>query len=299
MSDALTNQVDRILLGEVVTLAFNPVDRDEAARVVTAPATVTITDGDGTEVVSAAAATIAGDGKTLSYVTDPTKLAAYDSYTVVWSARYGAATLSWQTALEVCGGHLFSIATFQAQGGRLDTLTAAQVREARRQAEDRFETECDVAFVPRAARVTVKAEDVYKLLLPHVALRELYAVTVDDGTTETVLTETQLATIQIGDELAGAGVAYREDGDLWGKGDTVTLYYAHGYDRPAPHVSDAVMKLAREYVAPDGALPPRATSLSTDIGTFRISVASREHPTGIPDVDSVIELVGRKRPPVG
>jgi hypothetical protein len=303
MSAIPTAQLDRVLLGEAATLTLAPVDRDGTAVVCATSVAVTVKDGAGA-IVATGAGTLSGDGKTLSYVVDPTKLTAYDTYTVTWVSYSGtpAAAVSWETSLDVCGGHLFTIAEFKARGRRLDELTAAQIRAVRVVAEDRLEEECEVAFAPRGGRATVTVgnwRDETCLLVPHVALRELYGVSVDDGDTETALTEAQLATLQVGDEQVGGGVVFCEDGDLWSAGDVVTLYYAHGYDRPPAPVTNAALLLASEYATPDVALPARATSLSTDLGVFRVSVAGRERPTGLPEVDRVIERYGRARPAVG
>jgi hypothetical protein len=301
-----TAQLDRILLGEAATLTLAPVDRDGTAVTCKTSVAVTVKDGAGATVVTAGTGSIAVDGKTLSYAVDPTKLTKYDTYKITWTTYTGTGTpgtvASWETTLDVAGGHLFTIAEFKARGRRLDELTAAQIRVVRMVAEDRLEEECEVAFVPRGGRASVTVShwrDDYRLLIPHVRLREIYAVTVDDGDSVTTLDATELATLHVGDEQVGAGVVYCEDGDLWDDGDVVTLHYAHGYDRPPAPVTNAALLLAGEYATPDVALPPRATSLSTDLGVFRVSVAGRERPTGLPEVDRVIERYGRARPAVG
>ena len=69
-------------------------------------------------------------------------------------------------------------------------------------------------------------------------------------------------------------------------------------DAPAGPVAQAAMLLAREYLV-RSVLSSRATVESTDVGFFRVSVAGRDRPTGIPEVDAVIERFGRSRPLVG
>ncbi len=303
MSAIPTAQLDRVLLGEAASLTLAPVDRDGTAVVCKTSVAVKIEDGAGETVVAAGVGSLSVDGKTFSYTLDPTKLTAYDTYVLTWTSYVGtpAVARSWQTTLDVCGGHLFTIAEFKARGRRLDELTAAQIRAVRVVAEDRLEEECGVAFVPRGGRAAVTVgtwRDETRLILPHVALRELYAVTVDDGDTATELTEAEVATLTVGDKQVGAGIVFCADADLWDEGDVVTLHYAHGYDRPPAPVTNAALLLAGEYATPDVALPPRATSLSTDLGVFRVSVAGRERPTGLPEVDRVIERYGRTRPAV-
>ena len=58
------------------------------------------------------------------------------------------------------------------------------------------------------------------------------------------------------------------------------------------------MMLAAEKALPS-TIPARATSLSTDIGNYRISQADKTGKTGIPDVDAIIGLLGEDKPVTG
>jgi hypothetical protein len=299
-----TRQVDRVLTGEPAALRLELVDSDGEPLVATEDGLVSVLDGAGLAVVEDAPATLEpveeegeGEGEpagssALLYTVDPEALTLLDTYTVVWTVTVGEEALAYLTQLEVCGGHLFTIAAFRARASRETTsLTGALIRAARRIAEDRFEGHCHVAFVPRGARGELRGDGTTSLLLPHVALREIYALTIDGAP----LSETELAAL----EPEEPGIVRRPRGLRWPRGAQIRCHYAHGYDGPSGDVSEAVLKLASEYAVPDRALPPRATSLSTDVGVFRISTAGREHPTGIPDVDAVIEKETRERPAVG
>ena len=64
---------------------------------------------------------------------------------------------------------------------------------------------------------------------------------------------------------------------------------------PSSSRSQAVMMLAVEHAKPS-TIPARATSLSTDVGSYRISQADATGKTGIPDVDAIIGLLGDDKP---
>ena len=81
-------------------------------------------------------------------------------------------------------------------------------------------------------------------------------------------------------------------------GAAIEVHYAHGYDRPPSDVVDAIMQYVEELLA-DNPMPRRATSVSTDVGAFRISTAGRDGFTGIPDLDAAVEAHARRRPTVG
>ena len=298
-----TRQVDRVLAGEPALLRLRLVDADGEELLLSEDGLVSILDGAGEVIVDEADAPLEQDepegeeeppegSAVLTYALDPELVARLDRYTVVWTVTVEDEPRSYETHLEVCGGHLFSIADFRARGGRdADKMAAARIRTARRLAEDRFEEACRVAFVPRGARASARGDGSGTLLLPHVALRELYGLSIDG----VLLGAEELAAL----ETEEPGIVRRPGRARWPRGARIACHYAHGYDGPSSHVADAVLRLAGEYAMPDTSLPARATSISTDVGVFRVSVAGPERPTGIPDVDAVIAMVSRERPAVG
>ena len=84
----------------------------------------------------------------------------------------------------------------------------------------------------------------------------------------------------------------------WPAGSQIEVTYAHGYAEPVELARQAVMMLAGEKAKPS-TLPARATSLSTDVGSFRISQADKTGKTGIPEVDAIIGLLGEDKPVTG
>jgi hypothetical protein len=165
----------------------------------------------------------------------------------------------------------------------------AKLEAVRAFAEQWFETAAKVAYVPREVTETLTGGGSRLLFLSaHVEVAPVTAVTID-GTPLT------------GDELAD--IVTRKYGVLdraakWLSGAEIEVTYTHGYAEPVELAKQAVMMLAAEHAKPS-TIPARATSLSTDVGSYRISQADRTGKTGIPDVDAIIGLLGDDKPVTG
>ena len=112
------------------------------------------------------------------------------------------------------------------------------------------------------------------------------------------------ATDENGDAIDVSGVvanpimgALRRPGG-WPEG-VVNVTYSHGKDAPTAAVKRLVLMLARIYALPSS-IDPRATAIiNSDVGGYRISVASKETGScGIPDIDAGAARYG-VRTPVG
>lgn len=172
--------------------------------------------------------------------------------------------------------------------------TPAKLEAARAFAEQWFEAAAHVAYVRRSATETLTGTGSRLLFLSRWAeVGRPTQVKVDGA---------ELAV----DELAGL-TAYRygvlQRSLVWPAGADIEVTYPHGYDGPdgAPFgdlVKGAVMTLAAEHAKPS-TIPARATSVSTDLGSYRISQADTTGKTGIPDVDAIIGLLGADKPATG
>ncbi len=254
-------------------------DEDGAATTAAAPVTVTISDGAG-ELVWSAEAEVASGGLLAQVPVE--ELTRLDTYSCMWSDSQGR---SWQSWIDLCGGYLFEVAELREWESAYSDAArypAARIRAARTAAEMRFEAAAGTAFVPRGARASLRGNGQHRLVLPHVAVRRIYALSVD----RVALTS---------DELAG--LILREWGALdraaaWPYGAQIDVHYEHGLDfAPAP-VSQAAMLLAPEYLTRK-ALASRALSEVTELGSFRLGVAGPTRATGIPEVDRVAADYGR------
>lgn len=167
--------------------------------------------------------------------------------------------------------------------------TTPKLEAARVFAEQWFEAAAHVAYVPREATETLVGSGSRSLFLSRwAAVREVLAAYIDGA--------------QLGAEELAALVTRPygvvERASRWPAGATVMVTYRHGYDAPVELARQAVMMLAVEHAKPS-TVPARATVLSTDAGSYRISQADKTGKTGIPDVDAIIGLLGDEKPVTG
>lgn len=272
--------MDRVLQGAASTISATFYLDGVATDPTPDSATVHITRSDGTDVVAAGTAgTGAGTGK-FTYALLPAHTALLDTLTVRWTTvNLGSIT----TTVEVVGGFLFAISEARALKP-LDNTTdypAAKIAEYRTLAEDAFEEACGVAFVPRYTRETVETPASGSLVTRWPRVRAIRAASVDGD----ALTVDDLTGV-IGDRY---GVVHRDA--VWGGTSTYTqtvVGYEHGFDRPPPRVSRAVLLLAKAWLV-RGPVDERTTSMSTDEGTFSLATPGlRGSVFGIPEVDQVV-----------
>jgi hypothetical protein len=165
----------------------------------------------------------------------------------------------------------------------------AKLESVRAFAEQWFETAAKVAYVPREVTETLTGNG--KIVLFLSATIEVGPVTAAeiDGV---ALTAGELADLVV----RRYGAVHRPG--TWPKDAAIEVTYTHGYDEPVELAKQAVMMLAAEHAKPS-TIPARATSLSTDVGNYRISQADKTGKTGIPDVDAIIGLLGDDKPVTG
>lgn len=214
-------------------------------------------------------------------------------YTATASWTLAGVAQSRTLAINVVKDHLFEIHELRAYDPSFTDAvryTAEDIRKARENASQRLEQAADVKFTTQRTRVTLSGDGTPRLLIPDVMVSSIISMTIDG-------TALDVSTVK----AQPHGLLTRA-GDIWPatEPNNITVVYEHGYDSTPLDVRRGAMALAREYLVPS-ATPARATSQSTDLGEFRISVANLElgRPTGIPEVDTVIALYGQKRPSVG
>ena len=207
--------------------------------------------------------------------------------------------------IDVVGEYLFELHELRGRDPKLVNETAypaEDLRRARETATQEIETAAMVAFATRRRRVTLSGKGTAELLLPDVKVTQIVSVTLYDEDTgaddDESITGDELLDIEVRPE---SGVLVRTDGAAFPYGsNNVVVEYDHGYEVPPAKIREAALTLALESVVPSG-LNPRATSESTDLGSFRISVANEDlnRPTGIPSVDTAIQKYGFRRPSTG
>lgn len=268
--------------------------RDSAGDVVAADSdtvTVVIVDSAG-DALSSGTAVPSGTGATklYSYPLSKTDTATLDRYTVTWTATVAGAESEFTTYYEVVGGFLFAINQVRAAEPTLENTTkytSDRIREVREQVEDVFESACRTAFRPKGRRVRLDGNGDTTLTLPDLYPRSIYSATIDG--VDVTLSEIV---------LYEAGFAKLDNGSSWtaGKGNVV-LHYAYGLDAPPEPIVEAAIRYAVTRLV-KSPVNERATSESTDVGTFRLATAGRDGQTGYPEIDAVLKLFGAGDHPV-
>jgi hypothetical protein len=250
-------------------------------------ATVTVTRADGTALYTNAATTDAGVGA-FSFTLTPTDTALLDRLTVGWTATFGNQLQTVNRTVEVAGDFLFAIIEAQAIKLGNTTLgsqfTVAKIVEMRTLVEMALEDACGVAFVPRYERERVSADGYHlRVKWPKVRAVRSASHTATDGTTITALTSTELASV-----VGTPGGLYYPN--RWTTGwSNMTVGYEHGYDTPPPRISRAGLLLTKRWLL-EGPVDDRATSLSTDDGTFLlVTPGMRGAMFDLPEVNAAVQ----------
>ena len=270
-------------------LSVATVDDAGAAVTATAPVTIVVTDGAGTEVYSGSATPALG---LCTAAVPVAELAELDTYTCEWTDDADS-PLQFASTVELCGAHLFEVAALRAFDPAFASLAKypeARMRQARLSAEVRFERAAGVAFVHRGRRVAVPGDGTFRFRLPDKAVYDVVSASLD----EVALTAEELAALVIHEW----GALDRPEGIVWTAGKMVAVHYLHGLAYPPEPVVTACKLLARETLMPSS-LSARATVEATEVGFFRLSIAGPGHSTGIPEVDEVAREFGRNGPNIG
>lgn len=260
----------------------------DAANVDGANAPVAVvTDSGGTVV---AGFTTAAPNPTGVYtLTFPVNFDVLDTYDVVWTWANGQ---SRRSGFELVGGFLFAIAELRAFDAVLASETAypdARLIDVREAVEERMEKAAHVAFRARGARELLDGSSDGEIFLHN--RRPIRVVSASIA--GVALSADELADVAV----YPGGRLMRRSGSWTAKERQVEVLYEHGYpETPAP-VHDAALRYGRHLAvktAFDDA--DRATAAFTELGGYRLTIAGRDGPTGLPEVDAVIEQFGWHAP---
>jgi hypothetical protein len=254
--------------------------------------------GDGTaDVLDSSGVTVLDDtaathGSTGEYtITIPTSFTTLDRYDVVWTLPNGQTRRS---EFELVGGFVFTIAELRAFDPDLADAArfpATAIVDAREVVETVFEHPrvTNLSFRPRGRRERLDGTGTDRLLLSAHEVAALTSVSID----QTAMTSEELADVAVhpwGLLVLGGGI--------WTPGNrNVEVLYTHGLDTTPADVRRAAMRLAR-HVLVRSAIEPvdRANFISTELGNYRLTMAGRDGPTGLPEVDAVLAAYSRVTP---
>lgn len=148
------------------------------------------------------------------------------------------------------------------------------------------ERECGTSFIPTVVEdERLSGGGLDWLALRHTYVQSVEAVTVDD----TAYTSDEVEALLVQD-----GFLYQPSYGTWpstARGN-VLVSYTHGYSTEPPvDLKEAMMRAARYWLLTQhqwSAADARSTSISNEFGNVQLSVAGRDRPTGLPDVDATI-----------
>lgn len=290
--------------GRPAVLTIEVRDFDGVLVAATGSVSVVVKDVDDVSVASGTAS--ASDTTGVYTYSLPTGVTgSLGSYVATATATVSGSTVTLPYHVEVVGSYLFEIHELRERDRALENesnFPAEMIRRAREDATAVIERSAQVSFARRVSRVILSGDGSSTLLLPDVEVASILGCVVYD----------EASGVDVGDEVTGSeledlevnpatGVVTRTDGQAFPVGsNNVLIDYEHGYEYVPARIKTAAMILAEESIVPSGT-PARATSQSTDLGDFRISVANVDYgrDTGIPEVDAAIALFGRRRPRLG
>jgi hypothetical protein len=237
--------------------------------------TVDVARADGTLLADDAATT---PGTTGQYKYTLAPQATLELLTLTWSGVFGSVAQKATTQAEIVGGYYVSLVDLQAESG-LANKGAAELAEARQWFEEKAESWCGVAFVPRFARDLLDGNGSALVRLHNPRPRTILSAKIDgvaqSGTATWDLYET-------GDVIRDAGVFTAGRRNL-------AIAYEHGFTQPDADVREAALVAIRARLLGDsagGGIPSGVTQLITDAGTYNFG--RQTFPTGLPEVDAVL-----------
>lgn len=292
--------MQRILRSTPATLEarFYPAGSDTPATDGTV--TVTVTRADGTTVTGVGAVSEPDSGVYRATLPAQPDL---DLLTATWEGDTQTVT----TTAEIVGGFYCTLAEIRAQRN-LDSAAkfpTAALEDARDWFETLAEDHCGCAFVPRFARHTFDGDGSTGLRL------RLTSTSLARRPRPRPVRRVLAATID-GTSVAGGAVS---GWDVYPDGtidtyDATTVFtlgrrnvivaWEYGYDQPPADLKSAALAAIRARLLADEArqYPERATSISNEFGNILLSQPGTNRPTGLPEVDAVLNRLNENTGPL-
>jgi hypothetical protein len=283
----------RILQGTAATLAVTLTDQNGIAADAAGVLTVRVQKADGTDILAAGTATTDATGPgNYTVALTAAQTTSLDMLTATWTDAGDTSVTT--TRHEIVGGYYVSIAAIRALKNLDDTskFTDAELVAARWWFEDLVEQYTATAFVPRYGRLWMSGTLTASLLPPVGPLRSLRSArSYTDATNYTAFSASELADVHV-----EPWSLYRRTLGAWPYGTTnLLLEVEYGHDRPTADIREAALIAIRSHLLNDQTGRPMLSVSDGEGGTTRFATPGADRPTGIPDVDSVLN---RYRMPV-
>lgn len=275
--------MDRIIRGAGGTVTITLYDASGApADAGAGNATVVVKDGGGATIGGMTTGVHGGTG--VYNLAVPTSLAVLDRYDVAWTFPDSSTAA---TQFELVGGRIFTVAELRAYDARLATATVPAIEAQRQYVEERFEKITGKAFNLHGRRLLLDGNNSRRINTGQVGLTKLVSAGIlpPSNGTAIPLTGSQIAATTVDPD----GWLERTDGGWWtGGSNNIALLVEHGYTTPPEPIWQAALMYARSRMLNRALETERASAVVTDIGGYRLTIAGRDGPTGIPDVDAIL-----------
>lgn len=281
--------MDRILKGRATkaTAVFHDLDGVASALDSGLPS-VTAVDLLG-ESVTLGTIALEADGVTYSVVVPAQS--AVDTLTLTWTGTVDSESQSVTTNVRIVGGSYASLNQAKTMRDVSANFTDAEIVDAMNEAAEVFDTALGVPFVPRAGYAKFKYEDTNGTdwMLETHFVRDILDVHINGTQADTVANW----------EFYDYGLVVFDEDQTFTTDDVIEVVYEYGRESVPPDLRGAYLHYVRFLLIGDANdVPERATSLTIDGGTFDISIADAEHPTGLPQVDAALARYNASLPSV-
>ena len=304
-------------VGYPVTVTFYA-PGSEAAVDADAAVTVGAVHANGSVILAPGTATTHGGTNSGQYTVTIPPQATPAEMVLTFTGTFSAVVRTQIEALSVVGGFFAELNEIRALDGcsSATTYPTTLLIGKREAAEELFEQATGRHWTLKYSRDVLDGDPTYRraympsdqiqllhltrrLILNNENPRTLLNVWLDDGSGTNFVAQTD---VPGGYKLYPGGEIERLITSVaWPRGiSNVAIEYTYGADRPPRDLRDAFLQYVRYLIlSSNGRIPPRATSMTTDMGSFTFSLAQGwQRPTGLPEVDAVLNRYGNRIPTV-
>lgn len=206
-------------------------------------------------------------------------------YTVSWTGTFGGDPQTITQFYEVVENFMFSLADLRRHDSMADTVRfpTSALQDARDEATDLILHYTKASWGETYQREVVDGDASGWIVLRRHPLRRLLSLSINEAAqTLTQWTASESGVVRAKNTASPLLVRMG--------GQNVVVEYSYGYPFAVPRdVQRAALRLARHNLLTlPSSIPDRARMMTTEWGTFQLSTASEEYPTGLPEVDSVL-----------
>ena len=239
---------------------------------------VDVIRADGSVLEDDAVATKPATG-TYEYDLDPQP--DLDRLRLLWRGTFSGAEQTRGTYCDIADAFWVSLADIRAVPSLTNETSYPneKLAEARIWFEDKAELFIGRAYVPRFGHEVIDGSGSDTIFLDHLNIRTLLYVKVG-GVAQSGMDDW---------DLYRSGKVVRSSGIFASGSLNVEVGFEYGLDEPDADLRQAALTAIRARLLGDrSGIPERAVTMTTDVGGFTLTLAGKDRPTGIPDVDAVL-----------